>query len=111
MDRGAWQAAVHRLAHSWTQLKQLHAQEAHSCILAVWELENAWKTFKIIEGLFVKWTWQKVSIYNLQEGISVSYTGSFRGNTLLQVIISIDLVYKSITSVYKSIMFLIKAMQ
>ena len=23
MDRGAWQAAVHRVAKSWTQLKQL----------------------------------------------------------------------------------------
>ena len=104
MDREAWQAAVHRLAQSWTRLKRQHTPEAHNHILAVWELENAWKTFKIIEGLFVKWTWQKVSTHNLQEGISVSYTGSFRGNTLLQVIISIDLVYKSIT-------FLIKAMQ
>ena len=23
MDRGAWQATVHRVAQSWTQLKQL----------------------------------------------------------------------------------------
>ena len=64
MDREAWQAAVHRLAQSWTRLKRQHAQEAHNRILAVWELENAWKTFKIIEGLFVKWTGQKVSIHN-----------------------------------------------
>ena len=24
MDRGAWRATVHRIANSWTQLKQLH---------------------------------------------------------------------------------------
>ena len=28
MDRGAWWAAVHRIAQSWTQLKELNA---HAC--------------------------------------------------------------------------------
>ena len=28
MDRGAWQATVHRIAKSWTQLKQL-SMNAH----------------------------------------------------------------------------------
>jgi len=30
MDRGAWWAAVHRVAKSWTRLKQL---SPHACIL------------------------------------------------------------------------------
>ena len=31
MDRGAWQATVHRVTQSWTPLKQLstHAQDTH----------------------------------------------------------------------------------
>ena len=28
MDRGAWQATVHRAAKSWTQLKQLSTQHS-----------------------------------------------------------------------------------
>ena len=28
MDRGAWQATVHRVAKSWTQLKQLSTQHS-----------------------------------------------------------------------------------
>ena len=29
MDRGAWRAAVHRVAQSWTQLKQLSSRYSH----------------------------------------------------------------------------------
>ena len=31
MDRGAWQAAVHRVTKSRTQLKQLRTQHTHLC--------------------------------------------------------------------------------
>ena len=34
MDRGAWQATVHRVAKSWTRLKQL---SVHACI-ACWNV-------------------------------------------------------------------------
>ena len=46
MDRGAWWAAVHRVAQNWTQLKQMcmHALEkkmaAHLSILA-WRIPGA----------------------------------------------------------------------
>ena len=30
MDRGAWQATVHRVAKSWTRLKQLSTHARHS---------------------------------------------------------------------------------
>ena len=33
MDRGAWQAAVHRVTQSWTQVKQL---SMHACITNVY---------------------------------------------------------------------------
>ena len=34
MNRGAWQAAVYRVAKSWTQLKRLGM---HTCTLFLWE--------------------------------------------------------------------------
>ena len=33
MDRGRWQATVHRVAKSWTQLKQLSVQACTLCTL------------------------------------------------------------------------------
>ena len=37
MDRGAWQAAVHRVTKSWTQLKRrsMHKRNYHSYIFQV----------------------------------------------------------------------------
>ena len=32
VDRGAWQAAVHRLTKSWTQLKQLSVRACNKCV-------------------------------------------------------------------------------
>ena len=33
MDRGAWQAIVHRVTKSWTQLKRLNERtHTHSCL-------------------------------------------------------------------------------
>ena len=32
MDRGAWRATIHRVARSWTQLKQLSTHTLHACM-------------------------------------------------------------------------------
>ena len=32
MDRGAWQATVHGVAKSWTQLKRLSTAQQHTCL-------------------------------------------------------------------------------
>ena len=42
MDRGAWQATVHRVARSWTQLKQLSIQ-AHTYPMGNVETHLAYK--------------------------------------------------------------------
>ena len=46
MDRGAWQATVHRIAKSWTWVKQLNTH--------VWPLTSAWliKTLLVLYFLF-----------------------------------------------------------
>ena len=41
MDRGAWQATVHRVAKSWTRLKQLSTDAClvatgHTCVSSMW---------------------------------------------------------------------------
>ena len=36
MDRGTWQATVHRVAESWTRLKQL---TIHACMIGVGRLD------------------------------------------------------------------------
>ena len=35
MDRGAWQATVHRVTKSWTRLKRLRMHSMHSCFHAM----------------------------------------------------------------------------
>ena len=35
VDRGAWQATVHRVTKSWTRLKRLRMHSMHSCFHAM----------------------------------------------------------------------------
>ena len=78
MDRGAWQATVHRVAKSWTQLKWL---SIHACIL-----KNVLNV-KINVLLLKIWENKNTYVYGgKDEGLRISRQQNYFPNHLLTVI-------------------------
>ena len=77
MDRGAWQATVHRVTKSWTQLKWL---STHACIL-----KNVLNV-----TMFFHWKYEKIRIYmyvvGKDEGLRISRQQNCFPNHLLTLI-------------------------
>ena len=70
IDRGAWQATVHRVAQSWTRLKRLSKTAAYDCL---WN--NAKEEIKILTPLFfITDSWLQALIF--YKGLHSSQTGA-----------------------------------
>ena len=55
MDRGAWRATLHRIAKSWTQLKQL-SMHAHTCTHTHAHSVSEVKSFSHVRLFVTLWT-------------------------------------------------------
>ena len=102
MDRGAWWATVHRVAQSWTRLKQLSMQIAHVDLNSKWsatfdsykkcQLTSPWECWESEYWWCPQTPWILVTLYSplslnftLACGGALLSTGPDRGKTALVI--------------------------